>query len=170
MMEKVLVIGSPGAGKSTFARGLRDATGLPLYYLDMLWHKPDKTNLSREEFDTKLGDILKKDHWMIDGNYLRTLEMRIKACDTVFLMDIPLEICLLGAAARIGKRREDLPWVEQELDEEFRQWIVDFSKDQLPQIYALLEAYGQQKTVFIFHSRAEADAYIGAIQKKGRGG
>lgn len=46
MLEKIIVIGSPGAGKSTFARQLRDITSLPLYYLDMLWHKPDKTNVS----------------------------------------------------------------------------------------------------------------------------
>ena len=40
MMEKILVIGSPGAGKSTFARKLRDETGISLYYLDLLWHRP----------------------------------------------------------------------------------------------------------------------------------
>ena len=133
-MRKVIIIGCPGAGKSTFARKLRDDTNLPLYYLDMLWHKEDKTNISREEFDTKLNDILKKDKWIIDGNYLRTLEMRLKECDTVFLLDYPLEVCLDGAKSRIGKKREDMPWVETELDEEFKQFIEDFSKEQLPQV------------------------------------
>ena len=117
-MRKVIVIGCPGAGKSTFARKLRNATNLPLYYLDMLWHKEDKTNISREEFDTKLKDVLKKDKWIIDGNYPRTLEMRLKECDTVFLLDYPLEVCLDGAKSRIGKKREDMPWVQSELDEE----------------------------------------------------
>lgn len=118
-MEKVLVIGCPGGGKSTFARALRDKTGLPLYYLDMLWHKPDRTNISREEFDLELGRILQRDRWIIDGNYLRTLEMRLKECDTVFLLDYPLEVCLAGAEERIGKPREDIPWVEREFDGEF---------------------------------------------------
>ncbi|MGN0513297.1 MAG: adenylate kinase, partial [Lachnospiraceae bacterium] len=140
-MLKIIVIGCPGAGKSTFARKLRDVTGLPLYYLDMLWHKPDQTNISREEFDIRLNEIVKSDRWIIDGNYLRTLEMRLNECDTVFFMDYPLKICLEGAASRIGKKREDLPWIETEFDEEFRQWITDFSKDQLPQIYELLEKY-----------------------------
>ena len=54
MFQKAIVIGSPGAGKSTFSRKLRDMSCLPLYYLDMLWHKPDKTNISKEEFDFKL--------------------------------------------------------------------------------------------------------------------
>ena len=158
-MRKVIVIGCPGAGKSTFARKLRDATNLPLYYLDMLWHKEDKTNISREEFDTKLNDILKKDKWIIDGNYLRTLEMRLKECDTVFLLDYPLEVCLDGAKSRIGKKREDMPWVETELDEEFKQFIEDFSKEQLPQVYELLDKYSEELNIIIFKSRVEAEKY-----------
>lgn len=88
-MQKVIVIGSPGAGKSEFARKLRNATQLPLYYLDMLWHKIDKTNFTQDEFDIELNKILGKDKWIIDGNYLRTLEIRLKECDTVFLLDYP---------------------------------------------------------------------------------
>lgn len=159
-MEKILVIGSPGAGKSTFARNLSGAAKIPLYYLDMLWHKPDKTNVPRETFDARLNEIIQKDRWIIDGNYLRTLEMRLKACDTVFFMDFPVELCLLGAQARIGKKREDMPWVETEFDEDFRQWILDFPKDQLPRIYGLLEKYQKGRDIIVFKSREEADAYL----------
>lgn len=159
-MLKIIIIGSPGSGKSTFARKLRDITNLPLYYLDMLWHKKDRTNISREEFDEKLGKILKKDKWIIDGNYQRTIEMRLKECDTVFLMDYPLEVCLSGAEERVGKKREDLPWIEEKIDEEFKQIIVDFSKNKLPQIYKLLEKYQKNKNIVIFKSREEADNYI----------
>ncbi len=159
-MQKIIIIGSPGAGKSTFARKLRDATKLPLYYLDMLWHKPDRTTVSKEVFDARLNEILKRDQWIIDGNYGRTLEMRLKECDTVFLMDYPLDVCLSGAESRIGKKREDLPWIESEFDEEFRQWIIDFSKEQLPHIYELLESYQENKNIIIFRSREESDDYL----------
>ena len=57
-MQKVLVIGCPGGGKSTFARALRDSTGLPLYYLDRIWHRPDGSNISRQAFDAQLEHIL----------------------------------------------------------------------------------------------------------------
>lgn len=160
LSKKIIVIGSPGAGKSTFARKLRDVTGLPLYYLDMLWHKPDRTNISREEFDRQLIEIVKKDKWIIDGNYQRTLEIRLRECDTVFLLDFPLETCLAGAKSRIGEKREDLPWTEQELDEEFSQWILDFPKTQLPQIYELLEEYRREKEVVIFKTRQEENEYL----------
>ncbi len=164
-MDRVIVIGCPGAGKSTFARGLRDITGLPLYYLDMLWHKPDRTNVSREEFDRRLDDILRGDKWIIDGNYQRTRERRIIKCDTVFLLDIPTEVCLAGAKARVGTRREDMPWVETEFDKEFGRDIENFSRTQLPEIYALLEKYGREKSVYIFKSRNEADNFLRSFRK-----
>jgi len=157
-MKKVIVIGCPGAGKSTFARRLQEETGLPLYHLDMLWHRPDKTTVSREEFDGVLQDVLKKDRWILDGNYGRTLEMRIQACDTVFLLDLPVETCLAGARSRIGKKRADMPWVEETLDPEFEEWILRFHENEMPHVYDLLQKYSH-KNIVIFRAHGEIDAY-----------
>ena len=77
-MNKIIVIGSPGSGKSTFSKKLSSILNIPLYHLDLIWHKEDKTNISKEEFDNILNNILKKDQYIIDGNYNRTLEVRIK--------------------------------------------------------------------------------------------
>ena len=159
-MKRVIVIGCPGAGKSTFARALRDATGLPLYYLDQIWHRPDGTTITEAAFDAALEECMDRPCWIIDGNYLRTLEPRLERCDTVFFLDYPLSVCLAGAQARIGTAREDMPWVEQEFDPEFRQWIEDFPKDQLPQIRALLARYGESRYIRVFRSREEAGRYL----------
>ena len=158
--RRILVIGSPGAGKSTFSRKLRDRTGLPLYYLDMIFHHPDRTTESREIFDEKLFEIMKAEEWIIDGNYQRTLLPRLERCTDVFFFDLPVEQCLAGAASRIGKKREDMPWIEEDFDPEFRQYILDFSKDQLPHIYWLLEQYRETRNITTFHSREEADAWF----------
>ena len=157
-MKKVMIIGCPGGGKSTFAKRLHEKTGLPLYHLDNIWHRPDKTNISREEFDIALQHILGEDAWILDGNYGRTLEMRMQACDTVFLLDLPLEVCLAGAAARVGKKRDDLPWVEESFDPEFKEWILGFHEKELPHVYELLRKYSH-KNIIIFRSREEIDAY-----------
>ena len=66
--QKIIVVGCPGSGKSTLSKELRDVTGLPLFHLDNIWWKPDKSHISREEFDQKLDEILLTDRWMIDGN------------------------------------------------------------------------------------------------------
>lgn len=57
--------------------------------------------------------------------------MRLETCDTVFLLDFPVDVYLAGAQSRIGKKREDMPWVETEFDKEFRQWILDFPQNEM---------------------------------------
>lgn len=164
MYEKIIVIGSPGAGKSTFSRKLSEITGVPLYHLDMIWHKADKTNISKEEFDKKLNDILLNEKWIIDGNYQRTIEVRLQECDAVFLLDYPLDVCLTGAKSRVGKKRSDLPWVETEFDDEFRQFIIDFPDKDLPQIYNMLEKF-KDKKIEIFKSREQAETCLLELDK-----
>ena len=157
------MIGCPGSGKTTFSERLRDRIGLPLFYLDAIWHKPDRTHISREEFDARLSEIGRLDEWIIDGNYSRTLETRIKMCDTVFLFDLPTEVCLQGAVDRLGKGRYDVPWIDTELDPRFRAEIEAFAEKSLPGIYALLDEYGAERQVVIFRSRAEADEYLKSL-------
>ena len=163
-MNKAIIIGCPGSGKTTFAEKLQKCTGLPLYYLDAIWHKPDKTHIPREEFDQRITEIFSEEKWIIDGNYKRTIEMRIKECDTVFIFDLPTEVCLQGVTERIGKERYDLPWLETQVDPEFRQFIEDFPKDTLPYIYDLLQKYSE-KDIHIFKSRTEADEYLKTLRK-----
>ena len=159
-MKKVIVIGCPGSGKTTFAEKLNKVTGLPLYYLDAIWHKPDRTHISREEYDIRLAEILSSDSWIIDGNYSRTVEIRLKACDTVFLFDLPTEVCLEGAISRLGKDRYDVPWIDKELDPKFRNEIETFSQMVLPGIYELLEKYRDGKQITVFRLREEADLFL----------
>ncbi|WP_330390461.1 hypothetical protein [Blautia sp. Marseille-P3201T] len=116
--------------------------------------------MDRNIFDEKLKEIILKDKWIIDGNYGRTLEMRIQACEAIFLLDFPVEECLAGAKSRIGKQRVDMPWIETEFDEEFRQWIIDFPKKELPMVYELLDRYKGEKSIYVFHSRADIDDYL----------
>lgn len=159
-MKRVIVIGCPGSGKTTFAEKLNKITGLPLHYLDAIWHKPDKTHIPREEFDQRLLEILATDEWIIDGEYGRTVEMRLKECDTVFLFDLPAEVCLQGVTNRLGKKRYEMPWIEKELDPEFEAYIKGFANDSLPRLYELIEKYGTEKQVIIFKSRKEADDFL----------
>ncbi|MBQ9131180.1 MAG: adenylate kinase [Clostridia bacterium] len=161
-MKKVMIIGCPGSGKSTFARALRDITGLPLFYLDMLYWNADRTTVSKEEFRRRLGEVIAKECWIIDGNYGSTLEMRMEACDTVFFLDYPPEVCLEGVRQRRGKPREDMPWIEVGEDAEFLQFIRDYKEVSRPKVLALLEKYAD-KTVFVFSSREDAAEYLARL-------
>ncbi|MBQ7828839.1 MAG: adenylate kinase [Clostridia bacterium] len=163
-MKRVIVIGCPGSGKTTFAEKLRDKSNLPLFYLDAIWHKPDRTHISREEYDKRLAEILALDAWIIDGNYSRTIESRIAACDTVFLFDLPSEVCLDGAISRLGKDRYDMPWIDTELDPKLKAEIEEFSSKNLPSIYALIDKYRDGRDIVVFKSREEADEFLKELQ------
>lgn len=164
-MQKIIVIGCPGSGKSTFARALSELTGLPLVHLDMLNWNADKTTVPKEVFRQRLREVLEKDAWIIDGNYGSTIELRLQHCDTVFFLDLPTEVCVEGVRARFGRPREDMPWVETEPDEEFMRFIVrDFPTEKRPQILALRETYGDKEWI-TFRSRAEADGYLQKLRE-----
>ncbi len=89
--KRIVVIGCPGAGKSTFSRKLHAVTNLPLFYLDALYWNKDCTHITREELIEKQMEIFATDSFIIDGNFKSTLELRIKEADVVFLFDLPTE-------------------------------------------------------------------------------
>ena len=158
-MERAVVIGCPGGGKSTFARALAKKTGLPLYYLDMMYWNADKTTVERGLFLARLAETLEKERWIIDGNYISTMDMRLEKCDTVFFLDYSREVCLGGVEARMGKQRPDMPWVETEWDDEFRRIIEDFTEKSRPKILALLEKHSG-KEIHIFSTHEESEEYL----------
>ena len=164
-MKKVIVIGCPGSGKSTFARALHEKTGLPLYHLDMLFWNADKTAVEKSVFKARLCDVIKKDAWIIDGNYASTMPFRMQACDTVFFLDYPTDVCLAGIEARRGKARFDMPWVETEEDAEFTEFIKSFQRDQRPEILSLLDKY-REKNIIVFKSRKESEEFFKGENKK----
>ncbi len=158
-MKKVIVIGCPGGGKSTFSKELHKITGIPLFHLDLMFWNKDKTTVDRCVFVDRLSTIIQKDQWIIDGNYASTMELRLKECDTVIFLDYPLEICLEGIRQRHGKARSDMPWTETEEDAEFIEFIKNFNKQNRPHIIELLKKH-TNKNIFIFKSRNEADEFL----------
>lgn len=162
-MKKVIIIGCPGSGKSTFARSLQEKTGLPLFYLDMLKWNSDKTTVSREVFLERLNNVLSKNEWIIDGNYASTMELRMWMCDTVFFLDYAPQVCLSGIKERQGKTRPDMPWVETEEDAEFLEFIRNYNTLNRPDVVELLKKYSD-KNIVVFKSRKEAEVYIENIR------
>ena len=158
-MKKIIVIGPSGAGKSEFSRKLNRLLNVPLYHLDNIFWNKDKTHITRDEFDIRLNEILKNDEWIIDGDYSRTYDIRIQNADTIFFLNYDLKTCLNGVESRIGTKREDIPWVEEEFDPSFKEWIINWFNDTLPKVKFLLEKY-KNKNIVIFKNRNEANDYL----------
>lgn len=162
-MQKVIVIGCPGSGKSTFSKALHDATGLPLYHLDMMNWNADGTNVPKYTFMDRLHQVLEKESWIIDGNYGSTMELRMQFCDTVFFLDYPLDICIDGIKSRKGKERTDIPCTTlEDEDNEFMEFINNYNSASRPTVMELLHKYSH-KRIIIFEDRNEANEFLSKI-------
>lgn len=163
-MKRIMVIGCPGSGKSTFSIRLHKLTGIPLFHLDLMNWNSDRTTVDKAVFRERLLNTIQMDEWIIDGNYGSTIELRLQACDTVVFLDYPLNICLDGIKERRGKVRPDMPWIENknEEDTEFIAFIKNYNCQSRPQVMELLEKY-THKDIYIFKTRNEADEFLNQL-------
>lgn len=157
--KRIMIIGCPGSGKSTLSRKLHELTSLPIYYLDMMYWNEDKTTVSKEVFDKRLNDVISKEEWIIDGNYQSSMELRMKACDTIIFLDYDVTTCLSGIKERQGKKRDDMPWIEESDDNEFIEFIKKFNENNRPTILNLLDKY-KDKKIYIFNNRKELESVV----------
>lgn len=169
-MERVLVIGNAGAGKSTFSRALAQKTGLPLIHLDKLFWQGNWDHLPRDEFDRKLQTELEKPTWIIDGNFNRTIPQRLKYCDTVFFFDLPTVTCLWGVTKRIfqnyGKTRPDMGGnCPERFDRQkpiLYRHILSFNRQHRKTYYRLLRESGAK--VVVFRSHGQVQTYLKSLR------
>ncbi len=111
-MERILIIGGCGAGKTTLSRQLAEKLQLPLIHLDRLYWRDNWESVSTEVFDGLLMQELIKPRWILDGNFTRTLPLRLRYCDTVIYLDFSGMQCVYGVIQRLfknyGKSRPDM--------------------------------------------------------------
>lgn len=158
-MERILIIGCGGAGKSTLARQLGEKLDLPVVHLDQLFWKPGWVEETKEEFDRKLALELEKPRWIIDGNFNRTMPQRLEKCDTVIYLDFSRIPCLLGVIKRVlttyGTVRPDMgEGCPEQFDLEFLKWVWSYNKDKRQSNYDLLERAPQVQKIILKNRRA----------------
>ena len=147
-MQRVLVIGIPGAGKSTFSRKLAARTGLPLIHLDREFWQPGWRITPREQWRAKVAALVAREAWVMDGNYGASLDLRLPRADTVAWFDYPRRVALRRVLWRIattyGRVREDLaPGCPEKVDWEFLRYVWDFPGKERSQVVAMLAEHGR---------------------------
>ncbi len=112
-MDKIAIIGSPGAGKSTLAQQLGESLNIEIIYLDRYFWQPDWREKPRDARIEILNELVRKERWIIEGTYLDSSEPRLNAADTIIFLDIPPWLCLHRIRQRHnkykGQPRPDLP-------------------------------------------------------------
>lgn len=101
-MQRVLVIGSPGSGKSTFAAELARRTGLPLIHLDQQFWNRGWVETPKDQWRAKVAELVEEDEWIIDGNYSGSLATRLARADTVVDLEFPAWLCVWRILKRVA--------------------------------------------------------------------
>ena len=165
-MQRVAIIGCGGAGKSTLARKLGEATDLPVIHLDREHWKPGWVEPPRDEWSARVAELVAGDRWIIDGNYGGTMEARIARADTVVFLDLSRWRCLYRVLKRRvvyrGRPRPDMtPGCDEKLDPKFLKWIWDYRATRRPGIMEMLRrAKGDGKQVVVLRNPGAVERFV----------
>jgi len=164
-MKKIVIIGSGGSGKSTLAKNLGTILNLPVYHLDYYYWKPDWVPTEEYEWDNFVEMLAKKDEWIIDGNYRRTMDVRLREADTIIFLDYPTHLSLYRAVKRRvqynGRTRPDMGYgCTERIDYQFLKWIWNFRRENRPEILEKLNELKNKKQIYIFTSPNQVNDFI----------
>ncbi len=167
--NRIMIIGSGGAGKSHLARQLGDRLGLPVIHLDAEHWRPGWVGTPKDEWRYKVEELAQRDRWIIDGNYSGTLPIRLASADTVIFLDYPWHLCLRRVLSRMLRYRKasrpDVgPGCLERFDWSFIKWVcIDFPRRSRVRIVELLEQHQGAKTVIVHRSPRETEKMLAAI-------
>jgi adenylate kinase family enzyme len=166
-MERVLVIGAGGSGKSTFARVLAERLQLPLIHLDALHWRPGWTPTPPDEWRRVVEGLIARPRWVMDGNYGGTLDMRLAACDSVIFLDLPRRVCVWRILKRrwrhSGRRRPDVaPGCPERVTWEFVRWVWTYRKRRRGGMLERLRTLTGRRVV-ILSSRREVERFLATL-------
>ena len=169
-MQRVAILGSGGAGKTTVAVELGRRTGLPVVHLDPLNWARDWKPKPLEEFDAAFAAAVAEERWILDGNFLigEADDPRFARVDTVVFLDLPRTTCIRRAVARRlrerGKRRPDLPeGCEEEIELWFLRWMWGYPKHVRPRVLSILVGLGPEVTVHHLRSDGEVRRFLDGL-------
>ncbi|MFA6941126.1 MAG: topology modulation protein [Clostridiaceae bacterium] len=158
MVQRIMIIGCCGSGKSTLSKKIQERTKLPLIHLDKEYFGPDWEKPAKDEWKRKVINLCKNDKWIIDGNYISSMHIRITRADLVVFIDISRFKCLLRAVLRASrkteKHRSDMAdGCNERHDFEFYKFIWNFNKTTKPLIIQLVKQFENVELVVIKNNK-----------------
>ena len=151
-MQRVVIIGRGGAGKSRLAQELSLVLGLPVIELDGIFWQPDLRPTPEPEWMEIQRTLVARERWIIDGDlgpYDTGLELRLRAADTIVVLDFPLWRCVWRALRRSRENRE------------FWMWVLRYRRDSLPAINKSIATHAPHATVHMLHNPRQVRRFLG---------
>jgi adenylate kinase family enzyme len=171
-MQRVLVIGPCGAGKSTLAQRLGPVLDLPVVHLDALNWEPGWVMAPDDVFRARMLDAARGPRWIIDGNYGGTLELRLPLADTVIFLDFPRWRCVSRVIRRVikhaGTTRPDMGRdCPERFDWEFMDFVWHWFETSRPRLLARVARMSRAQRLVTLRTPREVDAFVRGLESRG---
>lgn len=166
-MDRILVVGCGGSGKTHLARQLAGVLDLPLTHLDGVYYDAEWHVLPQKEFAECQRELVRQNRWVIEGNYASTLPIRLAAADTVLFLDLPAVTCLLGVLQRRWRYRggqHGNDGVFDRITPSFVRYIWGYRRSMRPRVQRLITEHGDHAELITLRSRTQATWWLGALR------
>lgn len=168
-MQRVLVIGSGGSGKSTVSAKLGELLNLEVNHLDKIFWRPGWVRPEPDEWTKTVTELIERDSWIIDGNYSGTLEQRLQKCDTIVFLDRSRVLCLWRIVRRYlvyrdGTRPDVAEGCRESLNFEFVSWVWNYPRRSRPKVVRLLREHAEGKQIFWLRSRSDVQRFLSRFE------
>ena len=163
-MQRVMIIGAGGAGKSWLGKRLAAATGLPLVHLDREFWRAGWVEPPKAVWAAQVAALTAGDRWILDGNYGGTLPVRMERADTIVFLDVSRWQSVTGVLSRWvrqrGRVRDDVAaGCPEHLSLKFLAWLWAYPEKHRPGILALLGDHAHGRTIHILRDRRAIEAF-----------
>jgi adenylate kinase family enzyme len=167
-VKRIIIVGSGGAGKSTLAKEIGRRLRLPLVHLDAHYWKPGWEHVPFPEWEEKVKELIAGDAWVMDGNYTRTLPIRLERADTAIFLDTSRVKCIYRIIRRRlqyhNRVREDIgEGCYEKLDYDFVKWVWDYNKRSGKKVKDILEQEKERKNIIMLKTERDIENFLQSL-------
>lgn len=171
-IERIVILGPAGAGKTELARTISRRTGLPVVHLDVLFWREGWKPAPHEEARRALAAAVARDSWILDGNFLDEADVdeRFARADTVVFLDMRRATCFWRLTKRLlrdrRRARSDLPEGATEgFDPPLLRWVWTYRKTDRPRVLELIRRLDERVRVHHLRSRSDVRRFVDALPR-----
>jgi adenylate kinase family enzyme len=152
-MKRVVIIGRGASGKSTLARRLGDITGLPVTEVDKVFWQPGLIATPREQWIVVQEKLVARDRWIIEGDLgpYDAVEIRLRAADTIILLDFSLARCVWRAIRRARERVD------------FWRWLLAYRNQSRPLLRKAIGDHAPNALLHVFRNPKELGRFVADV-------